>query len=141
MVQERGLRGIEVGLKALDAVEVRARSNPLDIGQPLVADLGKRGTEVELSQRDVGRAHRVRSQDQLGGRQNPGVRDAPDGALPFDLELSEGLQIVAKQLSPKRPPPPRRKAVADSAAEAELPPPLHQRLAPAHAHGPPYNPS
>src|SRR5439155_19752806 len=111
MVQEGRLRGIEVGLEALDAVEVRARSNPLDIGQPLITDFGEGRTEVELPKRDVGGMHRLRSQDQLGCRQNPGGGDAADRALAFDVELAEGLELVTKELRSKRAPPPRRQAV------------------------------
>src|SRR5881397_319322 len=102
MVKEGWLYGVEVGLEALDAVEVGARSNPLDVGQPLVTDFGEGRAEVELPKRDVGGLHRPRSQDQLSRRQNPGLGDAAHRALSFDVELAERLDLVTKELRPKR---------------------------------------
>src|SRR2546428_8445477 len=130
MVQEGRLRGIEIGLEALDAVEVGPRSNPLDIGQPLITDFGEGRTEVELPKRDVGGLHRLRSQDQLGRRQNPGAGNAAHRALSFDLELAEGLELITQELRPKRAPPAGWEAVQDAAAETELTARLHQGLAP-----------
>src|SRR5207248_3070629 len=48
----------------------------------------------------------------------------------FDVELAEGRELVTKELSPKRAPPPRREAVQDAAAKTELTADLHQGLAP-----------
>src|SRR5207245_3229231 len=89
VIQQRRLRWIEIGLETLDAVEVGARSNPLDVRQPLVAYFGQRVAEVELMQPGVGRGDRFGGQDQLRRRKDPRRRDAPDRALRFDLELAK----------------------------------------------------
>ena len=67
MVEKGRLGRIEVRLKALDPVEVGARPNPLDVGQPLVTNLGQRATEIEPAQRRLGRGDRFTGQDQLRG--------------------------------------------------------------------------
>src|SRR5438046_9711190 len=98
-------------------------------------DFGEGRTEVELPKRDVGGMHRLRSEDQLGGRQNPGGGDAADRALAFDVELAQGLELVTKELRAKRAPPPRREAVQDAAAQAELTAGLHHGPAPVAQRG------
>ena len=134
MAEHGRLRRIQVGLEALDPIEVGARSHSLDVAQPLVADLGQGGAEVELPQRGVSRGDRFTDQDQLGGRQDARLHDASHRALTLDVEFAQRFELITEKLGAQRPAPVRRVDIEDAAAKAELAASLHQRLAPI-AHG------